>query len=82
MFPNHDFWCIAVPGICKVQYTVKIPKFRTLETNAVIILKWNSMILLQSNGYKNAHGMANSVDPEAQSDLGLYCLPRPVCPKT
>ena len=26
-------------------------------------------------------GMANSVDPD-QSDLGLHCLPRPVCPKT
>ena len=25
--------------------------------------------------------MANSVDPD-QSDLGLPCLPRPVCPKT
>ena len=19
MFPNHDFWCVAVPGICKVS---------------------------------------------------------------
>ena len=31
-------------------------------------------------------GMANSVDPdqtaEEQSDLGLHCLPRPVCLKT
>ena len=31
--------------------------------------------------------MTNSVDPdqtaprEEQSDLGLHCLPRPVCPK-
>ena len=24
--------------------------------------------------------MASSVDPEEQSDLGLQCLPRPVCP--
>ena len=33
---------------------------------------------------KDADGMANSVDPDqtAQSDLGLHCLPRPVCPKT
>ena len=33
---------------------------------------------------KDADVMANSVDPDqtAQSDLGLHCLPRPVCPKT
>ena len=31
---------------------------------------------------KVAAGIANSVEPEEQSDLGLYCLPRPVCPKT
>ena len=30
-----------------------------------------------------ADGMANSVDPDQeQSDLGLHCLPRPICPKT
>ena len=37
---------------------------------------------------KDSHGMANSIDPDqavplgAESDLGLHCLPRPVCPKT
>ena len=40
----------------------------------------------------DADGMANSVDPdqtaplgavlEEQSDLGLHCLPRHICPKT
>ena len=32
----------------------------------------------------DADGMANSVDPDqaAQSDLGLHCLPRHICPKT
>ena len=32
----------------------------------------------------DANGMANSVDPvqTEQSDLGLHCLPRPICPKT
>ena len=30
---------------------------------------------------KDANGIANSEDPE-QSDLGLHCLPRPICPKT
>ena len=35
-------------------------------------------------GPKDADGMANSADPdlEEQSDLGLPCLPRHVCPKT
>ena len=29
---------------------------------------------------KDAEGIANSVDPDQkQSDLGLYCLPRPMC---
>ena len=34
----------------------------------------------------DADGMANSVDPdltaslEEQSDLGLHCFPRPICP--
>ena len=34
----------------------------------------------------DADGMANSVDPDQtapeQSDLGLHCLPRHICPKT
>ena len=39
-------------------------------------------------GSKDVDGIANRVDPdqtaplEEQSDLGLHCLPRPVCPKT
>ena len=34
---------------------------------------------------KDVDRMANSVDPDQtapQSDLGLHCLPRSVCPKT
>ena len=31
---------------------------------------------------KDVDRMANSADPEEQSDLGLHCLLRPVCPKT
>ena len=35
---------------------------------------------------KDAEGIANGVDPDQtapqQSDLGLNCLPRPVCLKT
>ena len=35
----------------------------------------------------DANGIANSEDPDQtapreQSDLGLHCLPRPICPKT
>ena len=30
----------------------------------------------------DADGMANSVDPDQTSDLGLQCLPRHICPKT
>ena len=34
---------------------------------------------------KDAEGIANSVDPDQTAplgaDLGLHCLPRPVCPK-
>ena len=38
-------------------------------------------------GPNDADEMANSVDPDQtapleQSDQGLHCLPRPVCPKT
>ena len=45
------------------------------------------MALLKSNAPKEAAGIANSVDPDQtalleQSDLGLHCLPIPVCPKT
>ena len=32
---------------------------------------------------KDAGRIANSVGPDQeQSDLGVHCLPRPVCPKT
>ena len=30
---------------------------------------------------KDAEGLANSVDPDQTADLGLHCLPRPICPK-
>ena len=37
-------------------------------------------------GPKAVDGMTNSVDPDQtapeQSDLGLHCLSRPVCPRT
>ena len=30
----------------------------------------------------DADGIADSVDHEEQSDLGLHCLPKPICPTT
>ena len=36
---------------------------------------------LRGIGPAEADGIVNSVDPD-QSDLGLHCLPRHVCPKT
>ena len=60
----------------------KFPKYSDTKKFVVITLK------VEQNGVslrvihpKDAEGIANSVDPD-QSDLGLHCLPRPVCPKT
>ena len=45
-----------------------------------ILTMWLYHTVMSPN---NADGMANSVDPgQEQSDLGLHCLPRPICPKT
>ena len=38
-------------------------------------------------GSKDVDGITNSVDldqieEQEQSDLGLHCLPRPICPKS
>ena len=49
----------------------KNPKISDTGKFAVITLKVE----------QDAERLANSVDPD-QSDLGLHCLPRPVCPKT
>ena len=67
--------------------TVKFLNFHTPENFAVIYLKFKQRG--QILGYfhqKDANGIANSVDPDQtppleQSDLGLHCLPRPICPK-
>ena len=69
-------------------YTVKILKHSDIRKFAVIILK------VEQGGFflrvmcpKDAEGIANSVDsdktdPQEQSDLGMHCLLRPICPKT
>ena len=46
-----------------------LPKIQTKGTNIRVFFQ------------KDANGLANSEDPE-QFDLGLHCLPRPICPKT
>ena len=60
----------------------KVPKFsdvRKLWSNQPKIQekRQNLRVFCQ----KDANGIANSEDPD-QSDLGLHCLPRPICPKT
>ena len=54
----------------------KNPKISDTGKFAVIILK------AEQDGFslEDAEGIANSVDPD--TNLGLHCLPRPVCQKT
>ena len=66
--------------------TVKFLNFWMPENFAVIYLKFkqrspNLRVFCQND----ANGIANSDDPDQTaplSDLGLYCLPRPICPNT
>ena len=73
--------------------TVKFLNFRTPDNFAVIYLKFKKRG--QTFWYfikKDANGIANSEDPdqtapigavlEEQSDMGLHCLPGPICRKT
>ena len=65
------------------KVTVKHLNIRTPEKIAVITLRFEQHRIMHP---KDGDGMVNSVDPDQtvpeQSDLGLHCLPRPVCPKT
>ena len=68
---------------CKIYLhnTIKVLKIRTHKKNAVIILKFEKRLLyIKVMLLKDADGMANSV--LELSDLGLHCLPKPVCLKT
>ena len=72
---------INVISRCQCCKTSK--QIQTSETFAVVTLKF------EQSGFmcpKNADRMANYVDPDQtaseQPDLDLYCLPRPVCPKS
>ena len=70
---------------CEIHFSDSLyhenPKISDTQKIAVMILK----LKLHSNGPKDADRTANSVEPDQtapRSDLGLHCLPRPVCPKT
>ena len=55
------------------------PKSDALTTAPLCHLRTNLRVLCQND----ANGIANSEDlDQEQSDLGLHCLPRPICPKT
>ena len=56
-------------------FCCNLPKFQTKRQNLRVFCQ------------KDANGIANREDPDQtapkeQSDLGLRCLPRPLCPKT
>ena len=67
----------------KYMYYRNDPKFLDTQNiccnHSKVWTVWLYHTLMSPN---DADGMANSVDPDEQSDLGLHCLPRPVCPKT
>ena len=83
-FMHYTVWWKTVHSL---RYR-KIPKISDTQKFAVITLK------VEQDGFtfrvmhpKDTEGIANSVDPDQtapkeQSDLGLHCLLRPVCPKT
>ena len=72
---------------CTANMYLKVPKFldaRKFCCNLPKIqTKWPKLRVFYQN---NANGIANSEDPDQtllkeQSDLGLHCLPRPICGK-
>ena len=57
----------------------KTHKYSDTEKVAIIALKFEHGGVMSP---KDGDGIANSVDPDQTApDLGLHCLPRPVCPK-
>ena len=66
----------------KITIYHKVPKFwdaRNLCCNLPEIqTKRPNLKVFCQNG---ANGIAKSEDPD-QTDLGLHCLPRPICPKS
>ena len=62
----------------------KILKIGTYYTISIIVLKWNKLVYNAVVYQKDADRMTHSVNPDQtapeQSDLGLHCLLRPICP--
>ena len=57
----------------------KLSDARKLSCNLPKIQrKWPNLKLFCQ---KDANRKVNSEDLDQQSDLGLHCLPRPICPK-
>ena len=73
---NIDFEYHKVPKFSDARkLCCNLPKIQTKKPNLRLFCQ------------KDVNGIANSVDPDQtapkeQSDLGLHCLPRPICPKT
>ena len=78
-------WYVAKNLIFSTQFYCKSPKNLDTRKTAVLITYpkiWTMWLYYRIMCPKVADRIANSVDPEEQSHLGLPCLPRPVCPKT
>ena len=76
---NKDFFNLGPDGS---KLYCKFPKYSDTQKNCCNHPKsWTRWRFLSVMHPKDAEGIANSVDPD-QSDLGLHCLSRPVCPKT
>ena len=66
-------------GICRKVYKFSEARKLCCNLSKIQTKRPNHRVFCQ----KDAIGMANSEDPDQeQSDLGLHCLPRPICPKT
>ena len=59
-----------VPKFSDTRNCCNSPKIQTKRPNLRVFCQ------------KHANGIANSEDPDQTApDLGLHCLPRPICPK-
>ena len=80
MFPRNPYWVDK-----RIFLYCKTPKNLDTRKNCCNHPKiWTKWFYCRIMRPKSADWMANSVDPDRtapQSDLGLHCLFRPVCPK-
>ena len=82
-FPLVAFRCFRYDGIPANMYYRKNTKNSDISKICCNHPKiWTTRLYHRVMLLKDADGIANSVDPEEQSDLGLHYLPRPICPKT